>query len=682
MRVMSILSFIQDRRLERTLLSRSAPTPAEASDDGARVAKLRLAILIAEPRHVCRAARLARQLASSYDVSAIAVGAETVRAARRQEGSWSTIHEIDLRPTEEGIAEKIAAEPAGEIIRDVKTLPFPQSLLAAAGNELYMNLLLPLFTTCLQVRRAIAIDSCITLILLGGHRRAAYSPIFYAEGERVFSFLHHRSWLMNPHIQRLCSSGTAVEWQQTPRWLCSAVIRVRRVLALGIRMVGALRSWALHRRIPCGLPSTSERRRLVPILVRSESQFRIARSLYGFLKNKTPLEPLFVVGHTNMTQEYARDSSGHVFVSALRSLGLLRLLGTLVASCWGFRRIRRIDFGRCVTAASQGLALELDVNSIVQELAILLPDVLVRYEGLTRTFSRLAEEGNVSAVVTTELLAYGGGLQKAVAERTLHRRTLFVLQGVALARIPYPFWWGDVYLLSSREFAEYVHETGMRGAAFRYVGDFVACPESVDDVGAAAERHGVVLFTQPDDYSWLFQEIAGVLCDYLEESGNQAALIVKLHPRDRCSRHYRKLQRRYGFLRVLRDGDPFLLCQEASLAVTSTSTVLLDASRSGVPTIAFVRGDVDRVPEFVREAATRVVTSMQEFREALSDPAIEIDPGVRASKGVVQAGISAESVPAQPVHPCQLIGDLLEASVVLRENPDSHSNRASERRYT
>jgi len=674
---MSICSFIQDFLLVTSLLRKSRSSSLEGAKPNGLPVRRQLGILIAEPRQVRRAACLARWLSSEYEVCAIAIGTGTYRAIEGGEEIWNSIEKINIQLTEEGMAEEVASQFARGLVEELRKLPFPHRLLAFTGNELFTKSLLPLVKICSQLKHVVERRGTHTLILLGGNRRVSYSPVFYAEGERAFPLLHYRSWLVNPHIYQQYSSEISVEWQQTLRQHCAIIIRLRRLIVYGMRVAGVLRNWFLHGGIPKREQGPSEKSHLLPIFVRSEPQFRLARSLYRFLEHETCLQPVLILGHTNMDQRYVRSNGEFMFVSALRSLNVGRLLSVLLASCRGFAFLPRISLEkRWIRLASQELSMEVDLRSILKELSILLPDVLVRHDGVRKTLHTLKQDMPMEAVVTTELLAYGGGLQKLALDHELGRSMLYVLQGVGIARIPYPFWWGDVYLLTSKDFEQYAQTRGLQEEArFRYVGDFVECYKNQSNATAQAGVKRIVLFTQPDDYSWLFKEIAQRLCQIMEEWGNQVDLTVKLHPRDRCERYYKKLRKRYGFIKVTRDGDPFILCQEASLAVTSTSAVLQDAYRSGVPTIAFVPGDVVNTPKFVRRLATCVVTNMGEFQEAVDDLMNLTGEDGRGDTSRHQCGLSpSKSSCRQSGHPCRLIADLLVPTEEKQRNTMTDSD--------
>jgi len=623
-----------------------------------------LAILVSEPRQVKRALALARSIESAGPPLLVVIGNDTWRAIQRAAPLGVRLERINLHLEESGEAERLASIAMQDIFREIH---FPSSLgklLHVLGNEVYLNSLIPIFKVLVALRSLIHSKTITNLLLIGGNEQSSYYPVLFAEGERPFQFLYLRSWFVNPFIYDVFKHTVQITWLETPRLIVTGVGSLRRWLIFNARLYGIFRGYLWHKlRFGCQwrLRVTSNNRGiLLPLIIRTKAQFEIVRNLYLFLEKKPGIKPVIIVDHSNFPQRFILDS-------ALRQ-GLISGPGCLTL-CQLYRVLFKITKAWLSPPRIKGefhfsfrnTALRLELQTLARELKPMVPDLFYRLNCVRAALEAIKKQKyrKIGPVLTTELIAYGCALHKEAMRKAQIEVPLIVLQGVAMAELPYPFWWGDLYLLSSGEFYEFAlaHYESAQDRFF-YVGDFKRCGDTPSTENSREALKEILVFTQPDEYEFLFKDLISELCSFLEQTTQSVLLTIKLHPRDRNRRWYRKLSREYPFVQVLNEADITELCQRATVAITATSSVLYDAHRARAPIIAFLEGYQGEVPEYVRRLATRVVFAKEELFHVLTNHAML----VREARGKYQRESKVSK--RERIDGCRKVSDCLSRLIV------------------
>ena len=584
------------------------------------------AILVSEPRQVEQTLALARSIESADHPLLIVIGSDTWETIQNAAPAGVRLERINLHPEESGEAEKLASLAARELFTKLNFSIVQKSLVHILGNEMYLNFFIPLFKVLVSLKAVIHHKDITELLLIGGNKQAHYYPVFFAEGERPFPFLYFRSWFINQFIYNTFKEMIEVIWFETPSFIVTGVRLLRRWLIFNARLYGVFRGYLWHRlRFGCQrrLRFPSNRHAvLLPIIIRTKAQFEIVRNLYSFLEKKSDFMPIILVGHSNLSQHFmlaSQETTRYISApSCLSFIQFCKILFKITRNWLSFLQTKEI-----IHFSFWSTSLNLELRSVVSELKVLIPDLFYRQGSILAALETIKEQidMNVGPVLTTELIAHGCALHKQALKEAQIKMPLIVLQGVAMKKLPYPFWWGDVYLLSSREVYTFALEH-CKGAQdrFLYIGEFKWC----DDIFLINDRRmlkEIVVFTQPDEYEFLFKSLIGKLCTYIKQTPQSVSLIIKLHPRDRNRRWYRRLSRKYPFVQVLSDADITELCQRATVVITATSSVLYDAYHARAPIIAFLEGYQGEVPEYVRRFATHVIFNGEDLLRILTNHA-------------------------------------------------------------
>lgn len=628
----------------------------------------RSAILVSEPKQVKQALTLARSIKPTNSLLLIIIGKDTQKAFSNiaPAPAGIEIEYINLFLEEGGKAEELAAKATQEFFAKCCRV-YNKNLVHLLGNEVYLNFFIPLFKVLIGLKSLIYAKNITRLFLIGGHRQAYYYPVFFAEGERPFPLLYRRSWFINQFIYVSFKNLIEVRWLETPRFIVCANDFLRKWIVLGMRIYGIIRGYVWHKvkfRPPQHLqPTPVKRARPLPIIIRTKAQFEVFQNLYLFLERKSELLPIVILDHSNMPQD-----------SILKVRKLVRVISAPnCLSVGGFCKtlFKIVQAWLCPTRTKEvfrlsrwNISLELKLQPIIRELKTFIPDLLYRQESVLAALEVIKKQINVNIgpVLTTELIAYGCALHKEAMRKAQIKMPLIVLQGVAMANLAYPFWWGDVYLLSSREFYAFALDHYQDAQdRFLYVGDFKRCGDAPLTANARKALEEILVFTQPDEYEFLFKSLIEQLCSYLKRMARSVLLAIKPHPRDRNRRWYRKLSKEYPFVQVLSEADITELCQRATVVITATSSVLYDAYRARAPIIAFLGEYQGKIPEYVQRLATRVIYGKDELLQTLKNFASLI--------AEAEAKYQRESEASGQEQPdgCQEISDYL-SHLIIQDN--------------
>jgi len=578
--------------------------------------------IVAEPIYISEVIKAIKVQKMSLD-GLVVVGQDTFQSIRGRSIGNVKIKYIDfsLKP---GIESEVASNVTKQIFLRIRELLGSSLILWVLGNEAYINFFAPLLYTLVEIKRFLDSDNSIEKVFLFGGNHLLYNfPIFFADGERPFTILSHRAWALNPFIYDILHNKTMIYWRET--WVVKEFIisELRKWIMLIIRSGGVFRYYLRSKfmfRDNCHSVSYKYEN-VLPIIIRNSSQFKEVCRLYNFIFENTSSSPLLILGYSNMSQNFIKNFNGsYISISKkifLRDIfySILKAIQTLLHS--SLKRSYNVDI------SIFGFTIKINLNKVIKELDVLLPDIVVRERAMKRTLEELQNRDGAkefNSIITTEFIAYGSAIHKLACKEIENSPSVISVQGIATSNVVYPFFWADYYLFSSKEFYNFIKKKkyGKESSKFIYVGDFVHCNKNLLQREYPNQLGEILVLTQPDNYSRLFMDIILGLCKLRVESNHKYSIVIKPHPRDRNVKLYKNLKRKYKFVRIAYCFDIEELCKKADVVITSTSSTIYDAFNSCRPIISVTLPGATS-PNFVKLLSTVEVVNVSKIGNILDD---------------------------------------------------------------
>ncbi|PKP58698.1 hypothetical protein CVT91_08055 [Candidatus Atribacteria bacterium HGW-Atribacteria-1] len=450
-------------------------------------------------------------------------------------------------------------------------------------NEIFLNYLKSLNGLLRYIHINLREKQFENIFLVGGTNKCWLHPVFFGDGEAPFKLLFRRSWGINNIIYKSIKKIISIKviWVEENSIKVRFLSTLRILLIYSIRII-ALLKYILFSRSIDKLKKTNKK--ITPIIVRCNSQDRfVRRFIDSFFDNKN--QPTLLVECSNLIQDSFLQYENTI---KMNSRGLYKIYDIFwvfwILSVEILRKIKcKLIYNRnnilCIKI-KEGYDIEFNIYTLWNEIGSMRLESLYRYKKLSSWFTNNLYNLD-NKIVTTEMIAYGSCLHKKIA--TNINKKLWTIQCGMMPKHLIPKINTDYFLSYSKNFVEYASKK-FNGCNFIYYeklkGNYIK--------KRSAKKHQQVIgvFTQPDDYVILFEKILQILIKIILEEKKIWKILIKPHPRDR-NKLYRKLYNDFSFIDISYESVE-KVCLMVDIAITSTSTVILDLQQQKVPVISIL----------------------------------------------------------------------------------------------